>query len=304
MKKILLKSAILLTASVFLLTSCKKKDDESPDDSIQIAQASDEANSEAEADQAFAETDAWLSGSGAAGGRIEGNACGVTVAADSVAGKSYTLTFSGDNCDATRTRTGQITVNIADGKKWKDANAVLTIVFKDYKVTRKSDSKSLVINGTHTLTNVSGGLLKDLVTGKRTADIQHKVGGKPSITFDDNTKREWTVSRFKTYKKLMGDNFQVTISGDPTMQNVAVTGTNRAGRAFTTVISTPIVVNKTCGLSKPVSGVVIHQGIERELTVTFGVDINGTPATTGCPEKFKLNWINALGKAKEIIATY
>jgi hypothetical protein len=303
MKRILLRTVVLFTASVFIFTSCKKKDDESPDDSlIQVSQASDEANSESEADQAFAEADAWLSSSGAAGGRIDGTDCGVTASADSVKGKSYTLIFSGDNCDLTRTRSGKINVSIADGKKWKDAGAVLTVEFKDYKVTRKSDNKYIILNGTHTLTNVTGGLLKELANGKRTADIQHKVGGSPSITFDDGTKREWTVSRFKTYKKLTGSNFQVTISADPA--KVAVSGINRAGREFTTEITKPVVVTTVCGLAKPISGVVIHKKIERELTVTFGVDVNGVPATTSCPERFKLNWTNALGKAKEIIATY
>jgi hypothetical protein len=52
------------------------------------------------------------------------------------------------------------------------------------------------------------------------------------------------------------------------------------------------------------SGIRVHHGVVRELTVTFGVDASGNAVTSGCPYGYKLNWTNQNGIPKEVILSY
>ena len=76
-----------------------------------------------------------------------------------------TINFNGATCDD-RSRTGKILLtiqNYASGVRWKHVNAVLQVDYINYKVTRTSDGKSIELNGTQLLTNISGGTWYDLI---------------------------------------------------------------------------------------------------------------------------------------------
>src|SRR6185436_8290223 len=75
------------------------------------------------------------------------------------------LTYYGKNADNTKGRTGEITIKHAleNGTviPWRTKGAEATITFDQYEVVNLDTSnRQLWINGTCTVTNVSGGLLK------------------------------------------------------------------------------------------------------------------------------------------------
>ena len=116
------------------------------------------------------------------------------------------------------------------GQHWKDAGATANIVIDALKITRLRDSKSIVINGTKLITNVSGGLLKDLATLQT---ITHTITGTMSIDFDNGTTRAWNVSKQRVFTYDNG--IVITTTGtysDGTYNDIAEWGTKPFGRIF------------------------------------------------------------------------
>jgi hypothetical protein len=189
------------------------------------------------------------------------------------------------------------------GTHWKDAGAVLTINTQNLKVTRIIDSKSIVINGSKTITNVSGGRLIDL--GSR-GTITHTIAGADSITFDNGKQRIWQVAKQRVFTYNAGAVITTTgIHTEAGVGGIAEWGTNRFGNAFVTAISQPLVIRQDCDF-RLVSGVVVHSKMVADVTVTFGLDATGTP--TSCPGTgtyyFKAVWQGVNGVTKTIILPY
>src|SRR6202051_3818989 len=115
--------------------------------------------------------------------------CDATVTYDTANNQRIiTIVYDGTNCWGNRTRFGKVIITLPLGQHWKDAGATANIVIDELKITRLRDSKSVVINGNKTYTNVSGGLLKDLATLQT---ITHTITGTMSIDFDNGTTRAW-----------------------------------------------------------------------------------------------------------------
>jgi hypothetical protein len=165
------------------------------------------------------------------------------------------------------------------GTNWKNAGAVLTVTYTNLVITRTIDSKMITINGSHAITNVSGGLLTDLA-GQGT--ITHSITSNGiSVKFGNETQRTWQVSRQQVYTYNNG--IVLTITGTHTEGNVtgiAEWGTNRFGRAFTSIISEPIVFRQDCNF-RLTSGQIKHTVPVFSATATFGLDANGEAAS--CP---------------------
>lgn len=323
-KKLIMGSLLVVAISCFTLISCQKETTTTTttsttvdDTQDQTTSASDEAQVEGQSDEAIDDANNIIDGVGSMSAKTDVGSnfpCGATVdTANTGTTGIITVVYNGDNCDLTRTRTGTMTITIPS-KRWKVKGSTLTITFTNFKVTRKSDGKYITFNGSRTITNVEGGGIKDLFKPiNPQSSIVQKERGSFNITFDDSTTRTWSVARTRTYSAITSTlankpyAFAVTLAGDTTkstIAQVAVWGTNRKGTEFHTVLSESIVSNTNCGLRKPVSGVRVHKGLARELTVTFGVDTSGVKVSTGCPEYYKLNWTNAKGVAKEVVLKY
>src|SRR5207245_1590336 len=84
--------------------------------------------------------------------------CGVTIDAHDSASHILYYNFDGVTpCfSPSRTRAGQIKVQLTSGSHWGDVGAVLTLTYNSFKVTRLSDNKSIMFNGTKTLKNING----------------------------------------------------------------------------------------------------------------------------------------------------
>jgi hypothetical protein len=229
--------------------------------------------------------------------------CDATITYDTANNQRViTIVYDGTNCWGNRTRTGTVVITTPVGQHWKDAGATATISVQKLTITRLRDGKSIVLNGTKTITNVSGGLLVDLSSLQ---NITHTISGSLSITFDNGTTRTWNVSKTRVFTYDNG--IVITTTGthsDGTNNDIAEWGTNRFGDAFTSLISAPKVIRQDCDF-RLVSGqntVITDKGTA---VITYGLDSDGNP--TSCPAGtyyFKLVWTGTNGKIYTIIWPY
>jgi len=288
------------------ITSCKKDNNNSTSTDTAAetkAQADDQSFFSNETDlatnDANASFDAYAGSATQTPAGIEtppgfGLPCDATITVDTASSPhTITITYNGNNCNLTRRRTGTIIISFPQGFKWREANAALSVQFVNFKVTRNIDSKSVVINGTRTITNVSGGLLKNLAN---TDSIVHKIDDtNMSVTFANDKQRTWETHFTRVFKYNNG--IVVSTTG-------AVTGTNRFGNTFTSTITQPLVVSQSCSFNL-ISGQVQHTGTNITATVTFGLDSSGNPIN-GCPLLlyYKVLWMGPNGTSLTYIGVY
>lgn len=304
LKHFLLAFAVLFFT--FGLTSCKKDNNSSSSTDTATetkTQADDQSFYSNETDVATNDANASFDTYGGSSGQTPVGIqtppgftlpCDATITVDTVSvPHTITIVYNGTSCNLNKTRTGTIIISFAPGFKWKDANAVLSVQFVNFKVTRKSDSKSVVINGTRTITNVSGGLLKNLAT---LGTITHKIDDtNMSVTFDNDKQRTWETH----FTRVFTYNNGIVVSTTGT-----VSGVNRFGDAFTTTILQPLVISQSCDFNL-ISGEVQHSGAKVTATVTFGLDASGNPIS-GCPLLlyYKVVWNGPNGTSLTYIGLY
>ena len=303
LKHFLIASAIISFS--FGITSCKKDNNSNTTDTAieTKTQADDQSFASNETD--IATNDVNASFNTYAGSSIQTPVgiqtppaftlpCDATITVDTASSPhTITINYNGNSCDLRRKRTGTIIISFAQGFKWKNANVTLTFQFVDFKVTRNFDGKSIVINGTRTITNVSGGLLKDLAT---TDSIVHKIDDtNTSITFENGKQRTWETHFTRVFKYNNG--IEISTTG-------TVAGSNRFGNAFTSTILQPLVVEQSCDFNL-VSGEVQHTGAAATSTITFGLDASGNPVSN-CPLLlyYKVVWMGPNSTSLTYIGVY
>jgi hypothetical protein len=210
----------------------------------------------------------------------EGNAliCDATIVFDSSA-NSITITYNGTNCYGNRTRKGTVTIALTSGAHWMDEGAVATVTVQNLVITRMSDHKSITINGTRTITNVSGGSLNDLAND---GSITHALSDNFSITFSDQAVRSWMMSKTRVFTYNNG--IVITSTGthsDGVYNNIAEWGTNRFGTDFESLISVPKVIRQDCEFRLVSGQNIILRSDSLNSTITYGLDAMGNP--TSCP---------------------
>jgi hypothetical protein len=219
--------------------------------------------------------------------------------------RTITITYNGLNCWGNRTRTGVVVISIPAGIHWRDKGAAVTVDIENLTITRLRDNKTIIINGTKTFTNVSGGLLVDLAT---LGSITHTISGSLSTTFQNGTQRDWNVSKQRVF--TYADGIVLTTTGTHTdslgNNNVAEWGTTRYGVVFESLITQAKVIRQDCDY-RLVSGqneVLLSNGTT--LIITYGLDAEGNP--TSCPGTgtyyFKVVWTDASGKTITKILPY
>jgi hypothetical protein len=205
----------------------------------------------------------------------------VVVTIDSTAGtKTITITYNGTNCRGNRSRTGVVVITEALGVYWRDAGASVNISIQNLTITRLSDNKTIVLNGTKTITNVSGGLLVDLAT---LGSITHTISGSLSITFPNGSQRDWNVAKQRVFSYDNG--IVITTTGTHADSlgntNVAEWGTNRFGTGFESEISAPKVIRQDCDFRLTSGQNTIIRTDNITAVITYGLDAEGNP--TSCP---------------------
>jgi hypothetical protein len=207
--------------------------------------------------------------------------CDASVAVSDTGGtRAITITYNGTNCSGTRTRTGTVVISIPKGVYWKDAGAAVTVSIQNLTITRLRDNKVIIINGTKTYTNVSGGLIVDL---PNLGSIVHTVSGSMTITFPNASERQWNVAKQRTF--TYSDGVVVTTTGTHTDSlnntDVAEWGVDRFGTSFEALISQPKVIAQSCDFRLTGGQDELLRSDNVTLTLTYGLDASGNATT--CP---------------------
>jgi len=317
MKKVFRSAAVLGFALSIAMSSCKKKEEVEADEfSTQQTTVTDNSagmeSADDVADDASAAYDQDLSNSS----RVEKVVLGkdtlnVAKIKDGVVVKDLqtgviTITYAGTNLND-RGRKKQGVVKISKTGTWGVEGTTHTITFENLKVTRESDNKSVTLNGTKTITNLSSGKFGDILAGK---PFNQKVRGTLSLTFDDASVRSWTITRKRitaiekgmTALKIVGD---TTING---VSGIAETGSTRGNYAFTHSIVDTIIF-RGCGLRpRLVAGKELHKissdnyPAGKEITIEAGLDAAGNKPTTECEAtSVKISWTNKRNVPKTAI---
>lgn len=297
-------SVLILAVFTIIFASCKK-DSNPPESTNELAAHADDQNRvSTQIDAASNDVSVALESYASYSGRLQNlqgfNYDDASATFDSTSNpKKIIITYNGSTSShPSFSRTGTVVVSMASGIRWKDQGAVVTVSYQNLKVTRTIDNKSITINGSHTITNASGGLLYMLLFSSPNQSVTHIIGGSLTITFDDNTQRTWQVATRRVFTYNNGG-FVLTITGNNTIGNtegVAEWGVNRFGHEFTTSIKEPLIIRQDCAF-RLVSGQVQHDGFGTAV-VTFGLDATGNP--TSCPTGtnhyyFKLTWTGPNG---------
>ena len=298
MKKIILIFSLCLTiGTIITLNSCKKaattttNDGTSAEDASNVSNAMNATNDDA---TNAASTNTSFSG------KVQGfeQMCGALVSYDSIHG-IITITYNGAECNGIVNRLGTITVTLLDymqGARWKSAGATLQVAYGNLVVTNIVSGASYTLNGTHYLTNVSGGLAYQVMDGAVSGTVVHKhVTDNFTVTFANGLQRTWSARRTRTFTGTgLLSVKTITLAGDTMINgenNVEIWGTNRNGDAFAASLITPIVSNNLCGYYHPISGEYTHFVANRTVDVLFGVNNLGVLATgSTCPFGYKITY--------------
>jgi hypothetical protein len=298
MKNLLITlSLCLFIAGAISLNSCSKAG-ETADDSVSAKDNNSISNAiNATSDDAAAAAGQVKSFSGKTDGWWNSAVlCGVTLVDTVGAGPGkISITYDGSTTCNGVIRSGTITVQNNSGIRWNTAGSQLTITITNLKVTDPRTLGSFTINGTHTITNKTGGLAWEVVAQlvpSGTTVTHRNQSSNMTITFADGSQRSWNVDRDRSWN-LTGSTVTVTLSSENT-NNEDSWGTNRYGTAFTNQITENISANNnnlSC-IWRPYTGKIVHKIANRAVTVTFGTDASGTPmgSPTTCADGYYITY--------------
>ena len=301
-------SLLLFGLTALVVSSCQKESSTKDHSTETSIHSEDQNRFSGEVDAAANDVVLTLDATAGFSGRgeeVQSLICDATVVVDTLSNpRTITITYNRNNCLGKRTRTGVIVVSMAQGVRWKNVGAQISVSFQNFNVTRVSDGKSITINGTQTYTNVSGGLLIQLPV---LSTITHTINSSNmSLTFDDGTQRNWQVARQRVFS--FNNGVVITVTGTHTengISGIAEWGTNRFGNNFTTAITQPLLFKQDCGFRLG-RGKVEHKTAFFDASTSFGLDASGNPA--GCPGTgpyyMKIVWTGPAGNTRSAILPY
>jgi outer membrane murein-binding lipoprotein Lpp len=315
-----LQNNLLIAASilgVILIQSCKKE--KAPELDSQTKQFNTDANNyKSESDQADNDINSSLSayptfGRGTA--ILSSPMCGATVDTTFLTSQKM-LIFNFDGVtpcfSPSRTRAGQIKVQLVTGNHWSDAGAVLKETYINFKITRLSDNQFIMFNGEKTLKNINGNDWLGFLLGTSTLKYQSRAFNV-SVTFN-NASATWNTAHLTEWKytPLASSSYHeayitFTAIGDTSLNgfnNVSAWGVNRFGQNFTTYYNSSILSNTYCGLWRPNQGELVHSVNSSNFTLSLGVDQGGNPTPYDCAYGYKVVWTNSNGNTGTVIISY
>mgnify|MGYP006991944639 FL=1 len=293
-KNLIQTAVITLLVASILFTSCRKDKEETPDPTSLSQLSKDENEIQSNANEAINDANDILSGSSAKS--TEWIPCNATVSAPDTISNNvvWTITYNGLNCNGKRNRQGVVKVTKQVSQLWRNQGATISVEFINLKITKVLTGKSLTLNGIKTFINESGGLVREL--SSESASVVHSVSGSLTVLFDDNSTRQWNVSRKKTFTGIAASNLlEVKIEGTGSangMTQLVTWGINRNGEQFYTQILTPLILKQSCYWD-PASGVKKHSipDDNKSATLTFGLDSNGnTVNSSNCATHYRVDW--------------
>ncbi len=314
--------AALFLGTFIFLSACKKenKTEETPD-AATLSDNDKQFNSDAnyykgESDQSnddintsLKDIPAFRGGGVPVPGILSSPLCGATI--DSSQIDSLILFFNFDGVtpcfNPVRTRSGQIKVRLTSGTHWGDVNAVLTIDYINFKITRLFDNKSIKFNGTKTLQNVNGNDWLGFILGTSTLKYRERAINI-HVDFDNGASATWNSARLTQWNyNPSNTRITFTANGDTAINGYTTVdswGVNRFGSNFTTKYTTAVVSNTYCGLWNFTSGELVHYVNNRNFILTLGVNQNGNPSTLDCAYGYKVTWTPDGGAQTSVVLSY
>jgi hypothetical protein len=308
---------LLLSSSI--VTSCKKREKEIALDE-ETKQFNEDANEiKSESDNVDNDINSSINNT-SIGGRTSASysseLCGVTIDSSQIANKILFYNFDGSTpCfSPSRTRGGQIKVELINGNSWKDVGAVLKLTYINFKIIKLSNNKSIQFNGVKTLKNVNGINWFTFLTSASNFKFQSRALNV-NVTFENGDQAIWNSARITTWDYIAANvtpgipygYVKFTSNGDTIrngISNIDSWGTNRNGQVFQTYYQSPWVSNSYCGFWRPVSGNLSHQVGIYNLGLQLGVNQNGDPSTLTCAYGYKVSWTPLGGTAQTLINSY
>lgn len=318
MKKLIIYLGVLLLSSS-IVTSCKKREKEIALDE-ETKQFNEDANEiKSESDNVDNDINSSINNT-SIGGRTSASysseLCGVTIDSSQIANKILFYNFDGSTpCfSPSRTRGGQIKVELINGNSWKDVGAVLKLTYINFKIIKLSNNKSIQFNGVKTLKNVNGINWFTFLTSASNFKFQSRALNV-NVTFENGDQAIWNSARITTWDYIAANvtpgipygYVKFTSNGDTIrngISNIDSWGTNRNGQVFQTYYQSPWVSNSYCGFWRPVSGNLSHQVGIYNLGLQLGVNQNGDPSTLTCAYGYKVSWTPLGGTAQTLINSY
>jgi hypothetical protein len=318
MKKLIIYLGVLLLASS-IVTSCKKREKEIAMDE-ETKQFNEDANDiKSESDNVDNDINSSINNT-SIGGRTSASysseLCGVTIDSSQIANKILFYNFDGSTpCfSPSRTRGGQIKVELINGNSWKDVGAVLKLTYINFKIIKLSNNKSIQFNGVKTLKNVNGINWFTFLTSASNFKFQSRALNV-NVTFENGDQAIWNSARITTWDYIAANvtpgipygYVKFTSNGDTIrngISNIDSWGTNRNGQIFQTYYQSPWVSNSYCGFWRPVSGNLSHQVGIYNLGLQLGVNQNGDPSTLTCAYGYKVSWTPLGGTLQTLINSY
>jgi hypothetical protein len=317
-------SITLLSISI-LIGSCKKEKNEPDPPQLDgnVSQFNADANYyKSESDQADSDINGSLSEipsfgkfSSAVSAAFSSPLCGVTIDSSQIASKILYYNFDGVTpCfSPSRTRSGQIKVQLTNGTLWSDVGAELTLTYTDFKVTRLFDNKSIKFNGTKTLKNINGNNWLGFLLSTATLKYQERALNI-DVTFDNGMTAVWNSARITEWSYIQATtnpsipyaHIKFNAIGDTTVSgqsNVDSWGVNRFGEPFVTYYNASLVSNSYCGLWRFTAGELVHVVNGNNFTLNLGVDQSGNPTPHACAYGFKVSWIYG-GTPASVVLSY
>lgn len=302
MKRTFIVSLLVVAMSALVMQSCKKKEDDDPQLDAKAKQFNDDSQYyKGEIDQADNDINNALSeipAFGRGANTLSSPLCGATIDSSQIAQKILFFNFDGVTpCfSPSRTRSGQIKVQLTSGNYWSDVNSVLTITYINFGVTRLYDNKSITFNGIKTLKNINGNDWLGFLLGNATLKYQERAFNI-QVSYGSGANAIWNSARMTQWSYNptgpLSPKINFTVNGDTTLNGfsgVDSWGINRYSEPFTTYYSTPLVSNTYCGLWRPNAGDLTHSLPNASLNLTMGVDQNGNPTPYNCAYGFKVSW--------------
>jgi hypothetical protein len=318
MKKLIIYLGVLLLSSL-IVTSCKKREKEIALDE-ETKQFNEDANEiKSESDNVDNDINSSINNT-SIGGRTSASysseLCGVTIDSSQIANKILFYNFDGSTpCfSPSRTRGGQIKVELINGNSWKDVGAVLKLTYINFKIIKLSNNKSIQFNGVKTLKNVNGINWFTFLTSASNFKFQSRALNV-NVTFENGDQAIWNSARITTWDYIAANvtpgipygYVKFTSNGDTIrngISNIDSWGTNRNGQIFQTYYQSPWVSNSYCGFWRPVSGNLSHQVGIYNLGLQLGVNQNGDPSTLTCAYGYKVSWTPLGGTLQTLINSY
>ena len=289
-----IKLFVIMLLSAAVMTACKKDEPvEVPTNSAPVQQLSqDDSSVEYNVDEVIYDAGDILSGNyGMKNLTLPCNSTleSVNVANDTV---SYHISYHGQNCSQTKTRTGSVIIKIREDTQWSTPGSILLVELKDYKVTNILNGLTMTMTGSSSLENVSGGIIQQLGSGVNT--VINKNVADVMVTFSGYPEREWHLTKMLVYTGTPG-NLALAVNGfgvSHGYQSVLSWGKDREGKTFFSQVAQSVVYTEACNFL-PRSGKQIYSypGDNLTATVTYGFNYNNEPITGAeCPTHYKLEW--------------